>query len=78
MKLKYEYIEFLFIQKLQKTKVYECHNIKSGHPLGVVKWYPAWRRYCYFPTHEAVYSASCLDDISDFLKQINKLHKEQK
>ncbi|MCK4245312.1 MAG: hypothetical protein KAX20_06780 [Candidatus Omnitrophica bacterium] len=45
-------------------------NNKSQGELGVVKWYPAWRQYCYFPTTQAVYSKGCLDDIGDFIRQL--------
>ncbi len=72
MKLKYKFIEFVLIGVRPKTEIYACQNIKSSVALGEVKWHPAWRRYCYFPIQQAVYSGDCLDDISDFLKQINK------
>ena len=71
----YQYINFSEIQKKTKTSVYECRNNKSGDVLGIIKWYPAWRQYCYFPSCPAVYSKGCLDDIAHF---INKIMEERK
>ena len=73
MKTKYEFIHFDLIEKKAKTFVIGCYNnSRSGELLGRVKWYPFWRQYCFFPTTKAVYSASCLDDISHFIKQLKK------
>jgi hypothetical protein len=68
----YQYINFKLIEQKPKTGVYQCRNNKSGVELGLIKWYPAWRQYCYFPTCQAVYSKGCLDDINDFIKEISR------
>ena len=65
----YEYIRFERLESKGKTGRWVCRNIKSDGPLGVVKWHCPWRRYCYFPTCAAVYSAGCLADIQHFLEQ---------
>ena len=70
MKTKFEYIYFELIEEKPKTKVFSCRNNRSNTELGIVKWYPAWRRYCYFPTVQAVYSVGCLDDIKNFIEQL--------
>jgi len=68
---RYEYISFDEKDVPErKTKVWECINNKSNVVLGVVKWHPQWRQYCYFPVIEAVYSAGCLKDIADFIKEV--------
>ena len=73
MKTKYEYLIFeKAAQQPPKTSIWECKNAKSETVLGIVKWYGAWRQYCYFPTVQAVYSAGCLKDIVDFIGQIDK------
>ena len=73
--VEYKYINFVLTEKKPKTSVYECKNNNSGDALGIIKWYPAWRQYCYFPTCPAVYSKGCLDDITHF---INKISEERK
>lgn len=40
---------------------------KGGHRLGEVKWWGAWRRYCFFPAPETLFEPTCLRDIADFL-----------
>lgn len=68
MRVHYEYVHFKHIEDKPKTSVWSCRNTKGNDELGIVKWYPAWRRYCYFPTVQAVYSAGCLKDIRDFIE----------
>jgi hypothetical protein len=73
MQTKYEYLTFeKAAQQPPKTSVWECKNAKSRAVLGEVKWFGPWRRYCYFPTVQAVYSAGCLNDISHFMGQLAK------
>jgi len=71
----YKYINFRLIETKPKTTVWSCRNNNSEIELGVIKWHPSWRQYCYFPTVQAVYSKGCLIDISDF---IDKLMNERK
>jgi len=78
MKTEYEYIRFEKIAEKVKTSVWSCLNSHYDTELGRVKWYPQWRQYCYFPTVAAVYSVGCLNDISDFIHQLNEDHKRGK
>lgn len=75
MKTKYKYINFKLTEKKPKTNVYQCLNNKSGIELGIIKWYPSWRQYCYLPSCPAVYSKGCMDDIGEFIDKIMKEHK---
>lgn len=71
MQTEYKYLVFVKSDKKPgKTSVWECRNAKSGTTLGLVKWYGAWRQYCYFPVVQAVYSAGCFDDITHFIRQL--------
>lgn len=71
----YKYLTFRIKEQRLKTNVYSCLNNNSRVELGVVKWYGAWRQYCYFPLVEAVYNQACLNDIATFLEKVNKEHK---
>ena len=78
MRTGYKFICFKIMEEKPKTKVWECCNNNSGAQLGIVKWFPGWRQYCYFPTVEAVYSMGCLADITDFIEQISNKHQGEK
>lgn len=71
MKTKYKFISFIFIEQKPKTQVYKCINNSSQNELGIIKYYPAWRQYCYFPTIQAVYSKGCLEDINNFIESLS-------
>ena len=67
MKTEFQYIKFVQQTSKGVTSVWSCRNTRYGDELGVVKWNGAWRQYCYFPTVQAVYSAGCLLDITEFI-----------
>ncbi len=69
-KTKYKFIHFVEIKRNPKTEVYSCLNNSSGDELGIVKWYPAWRQYCFFSAFDIVFNAGCLDDITHFMDQM--------
>ena len=80
MKIEYKYIKFIQQPAKMITFRYACVNINSGTSLGMVKWYPHWRAYCFFPKEEElVFSAGCLSDIQDFINQLkterNQIHE---
>lgn len=74
--MKYKYIEFCEIWSSGKTCRYECHNIKSGEILGIVKWYGPWRQYCFHTIFGVVFNKQCLADIQDFLEKIKDERNE--
>jgi hypothetical protein len=68
----YKYLAFVEIQNHKgRSRIFECRNKRYQDVLGLIKWYPSWRQYCYFPTVQAVYSAGCLDDIANFIRSVN-------
>lgn len=75
----YLYINFEKIADKPKTSVWACKNNTSGAVLGIVKWYPRWRQYCFFPEwsrdeleweRTVIFSAGCMRDIIDFIGQL--------
>lgn len=66
----YKYIEFV-----REEKRWLCINVRMQDTIGVVEWYPTWRQYIYAPEGATVYSAGCLDNIKDFLDQLNGKRK---
>ncbi len=75
MKTDYEYIRFVVIPAAGKTSQWTCQNIRHGETLGKVAWNGAWRQYCYESWGQAVYSAGCLRDIADFIRQLMEARK---
>ena len=67
-----EYIHFVKKADKPKTSVWSCRNNRSGDELGEIKWYPAWRQYCYFPACPAVYSVDCLEEINNFIQRLQE------
>ena len=65
-----KFIEFNLVEQKKKTSIYAVRNIKSQSIIGWIKWYGAWRQYCFFPEPETIYSDGCLKDIIDFIREI--------
>ena len=62
-----------------KTRVICVMSKCSEDSLGIIKWHPAWRNYCFFPTidYPTVHSDRCLLSISTFIMQLNDEHKKR-
>lgn len=67
---KYKYITMVLVDQKPKTGVYRVDNNRNGQELGIIKWFPGWRQYCYFPSCPAVYSKGCLEDINEFMESL--------
>lgn len=72
MKTQYKYIHFCELSGTGSVLRYLCINNRSHDRIGVVGWYSAWRRNCFYPDPETIFDCSCLDDISHFMKQLGK------
>lgn len=75
---KYLKIEQLPQEKGKKTVVWRVIGTRSLALLGLVKWYTAWRQYCFSPSAWTIFNRECLLDLTTFLEKINKEHKEKK
>ncbi len=64
------FVKFEVIEEKPKTKVYSVTKTHGGDFLGTVKWWGAWRQYCFFPDPDTLYSDGCLQAIVDFIKQL--------
>ncbi len=58
------------------TKVWRVVSVQGDTLLGGIKWWPAWRRYCFFPLTDMLFDANCLWDIADFCARMTKEQKE--
>jgi len=73
-----EWLEFREKAGKPKTKVFSVWSKSSDCELGIIKWHPAWRHYCFFPTieFETIHSDRCLLEISQFISKLNEEKKE--
>ncbi len=73
MKLTYKWIKFKFYGKNKEHC--ECRN-KEGELLGTVEYENGWRQFVfdmnYLGYAGTMFNFRCLEDIADFLKQLNK------
>lgn len=68
--------EFIYIEKIvipnRKTAIYWIHSKKDANIiLGEIKWFGAWRKYCFFPGENTIFDNKCLNFILEFLEEVN-------
>ncbi len=59
-----------------KTHLYEIHSVHDGSLLGLVRWYGPWRKYVVHPQSDALFDASCLEEIAAFLRADTDRHRK--
>lgn len=75
-----DYSEFFIVVEFfsNKTHMYQLVNKLSGDTIGTIKWYGAWRKYCFFPNNDTVWDINCLNDITRLIKDITQQYKDNK
>ena len=73
-----KYMRFELTGQKPKTNIYTIFNKKSDEELGEISWYSYWRQYVFEPAYDCLFNHTCLKEISEFLTEINKNHKEKK
>lgn len=48
----------------------------SGLLLGLVAWFPQWRKYAFYPLPHVVFEQVCLREIAEFIESSTAAHKE--
>jgi hypothetical protein len=67
------------VQRTKKTDVWNVVPLAApSASLGIIKWYGAWRRYCFFPAPSTIFEETCLRDIATFCEAGTKAHREAK
>jgi len=61
-----------------KTQKWAIRSKSDESMLGVIKWFRPWRQYCFFVMDVAVFSAGCFKDLTSFLEELNRKHKQGK
>ena len=61
----------------RKTPILHIHS-NEGYYLGDIKWYGAWRKFCFYPTQDTVWDEKCLAELLNFLEQYNREWRNKK
>lgn len=56
----------------RKTGIWNVRSASSGAHLGTIRWYGAWRQYCFYPTEPTIFNTDCLVEIADRLATCNR------
>lgn len=72
-----EYLIAILKQDTGKTLIYKILNINNQISLGLIKWNPAWRQYCFFPESDCIFSTGCMNDIIKFIDKLKLAHQEK-
>lgn len=79
---KKEWIDFKEQPQTGKTKVFNIVPKEQPNSIiGVIKWYGAWRKYCFFTMPNCIFETNCLSNINAFLHKLNtewKVQQQQK
>lgn len=64
------YVEFTESAAVDGRKTQEW-NVRStsGSELGYVRFFGAWRAYCFYPYEDCIFNAGCLRDIATFCEE---------
>ncbi len=72
IKTRFKYIHFVKIDEKPKTTVWSCQNNSGDYSIGLIKWEPGWRQYCFFPEPGMLFSKGCMQDICEFITSLNQ------
>lgn len=72
-----KYLDFCEMTKDgKKTKIFLVADKQYHMHLGSVRWFPRWRRYCFFPASYTVYDANCLAEVQQVI--VSEMTKRKK
>lgn len=69
---KYLRVERLPDLPRRKTHRWDIYGVRRGELLGSIAWFGRWRQYTFNPASDTTFNHSCLTDIAEFLKNMNK------
>ena len=61
-----------------KTDLWAIRALDGSGDLGAVKWFGAWRKYCFFPCDGTLYEQDCLRDIATFCETATAEYRQRK
>jgi len=72
-----KYLEFDKVGDTGKTEIWNVLSRSSGFILGQIKWYSAWRQYCFWPTSDTIFNPECMDDITKAIRELMEQRKNK-
>ena len=48
----------------RKTPIVRVQSRSSGCLLGEIRWYGAWRQFCFYPAFGVLFNVGCMNDIT--------------
>lgn len=72
-----KFINFIQVPSSGKTEVYTVET-KACLPIGTIKWYGSFRKYCFFPNANTVWDTSCLNDVIYFMSKLQREYEAGK
>ena len=75
IEVKSKYLEFDYVGSTGKTDIWNVLSKTSGYILGQIKWYGAWRQYCFWPSPQTIFNPQCMLDINQAIKQLMEARK---
>lgn len=69
------FLRFDLFEDTGKTLKYTVVSKTGLDPLGSIRWYSNWRRYCFFPYDGTVFDAACLTEITEFIQGLMNARK---
>lgn len=71
-----KYLRFIvFTKEGKKTKDISVINIHHDEVIGEIKWYSAWRQYCFFPGFNTIWNTDCLNAINEVIGELMNARK---
>jgi len=65
-----KYLQFIVKEHKPKTKVVAVVNRTHAEEIGEIRWYSAWRQYCFMPYDRTIWNKGCLTDINDMITEL--------
>lgn len=73
-----KYLDFIEVGKSPTGRTLKIEvRSKNMVPMGEVKWYGQWRKYCFYPLTLRVLDEHCLDDIAKFIVEKTREHRNK-
>lgn len=57
--------------KTRKFNVFNLRHVLVAH----VKWFGAWKKYCFFPLDSMLFDGNCMREIAEYCDLVTKEHK---
>ena len=71
-----KYIKIVETPHIGKTKGFDVWNKTGNYIIAQIYWYSNWRQYCVHSIDDMIYNSTCLELITEFLREINIEHRK--